>query len=203
MLPFVPVVHLARVAADTALLYDSRTPVRALMTAAVQRRCRPEELLAEYESGPRGDSYWLRRALEDVVGNAHSIAEAEAAEALRLARVPSFELNVDIVDRSGRLIARGDVVWRELRAVGEVQSRAFHFSENSWNASMARHNVLTRHSLAVAHWPPSVIRRRPDVWASGVAAWLRARASELGVPYRPGAGASPVPSEGHPPLIVS
>ncbi|SHH20227.1 hypothetical protein SAMN05443575_3418 [Jatrophihabitans endophyticus] len=202
-LPFVPVVHAARAVTDTALLYRSLTPVRALVTSAIQRRlCRPEDIVHEYETGPRGGSFFLRRALADLLTNAHSVAEAEAADALASAHVPSFELNVDIVDPTGRLVATADVLWRRLRAIGEVQSREFHFSEQDWIQTMDRHNRLTGYGVAVAHWAPTTVRSRGPAWAADVASWLRHRADELGVPYVPGAGAVPVGAAGHPPFVV-
>ena len=203
-LPFVPVVHPARAVCDTALMYRTYAPVRVLVTSTIQRKlCTPADLVTEYRSGPRGRSHWLRESLQDVLVNAHSIAEAEAADALRVAHVPSFELNVDIVDRTGRLLATADVLWRSLRAVGEIQSRAFHFDEESWNATMTRHNRLTARALAVAHWPPSAIRQGGRAWAMDVAAWLRARAAEIGASYVPGNGALLAPSNGPAPFVVS
>lgn len=200
---FAPIVLPPRAVADTALACADFDTVRALVTSSIQRRlCTPQALLRELESGPRNRSRQLRRALADILVNAHSIAEAEAADLLRAARVPTFELNVDIVDRrSGRRVGTADVLWRRLRAVGEVQSRAFHFEESSWEATMDRQNRLGRYSLAVQGWSPTTIRRGLT-WASEVAAWLQARCAELGVPYVAGDGAVVVGPDGPPPFLV-
>ena len=185
-LPSLPVCAPARAIADCALRYVTLPPVRAMTTAAIQRGlCLPEELVAELETGPRNDSGWLRLALADVLDNAHSIAEAEAAEFLRQVEVPPFELNVPILDASGRHIATADALWRELRAVLEVDSREHHFGEIQWKATMRRHNLLTAGGLALTHCPPSQIHGGGPRWAESIASWLRARAAELGVPYRP------------------
>ncbi|MDQ2796731.1 MAG: hypothetical protein M3Y06_06155, partial [Actinomycetota bacterium] len=155
-LPYVPVVHPARAIADTGLAYHDFTPVRALVTSSIQRRvCRPDELVAELVEGPRAGSRWLRRALRDVLDGARSIAEADAVDRLRAGRVPSFELNVPIVDCAGRVVAVADVLWRALRAIAEIDSREFHFTEHDWKRTLRRHNLLTRHGFAVAHHPPS------------------------------------------------
>lgn len=185
-LPSLPVCNAARAVADCALGYLTLAPVRAMTTALIQRGlCLPDELVAELEDGPRNDSAWLRLALADVLDNAHSIAEAEAAEFLKQADLPPFELNVPILDASGRHVATADALWRELRAVLEVDSREHHFGELEWKGTMRRHNLLTAGGLALMHCPPSQIRDGRSRWAEGIAAWLRVRAEELGVPYRP------------------
>lgn len=209
-LPFVPVVCAARAIADTALQYRTLPPVRALATSAIQRGlCAPAELAAELDAGPRNGSALLRLALDDVLDGAHSIAEAEAVDFLRQADVPAFELNVAIVDHTGRVLAVADVLWRALRAIAEVDSKEFHFDEPEWQATSRRHNRLTGRGFAVQHYPPSEIRDRGTYWADEVAQWLRARAVELGVPYLAGGvayGAGGVPlrpgPDGPPPYVL-
>ncbi|MGH8962573.1 MAG: hypothetical protein ACRDWT_15530 [Jatrophihabitantaceae bacterium] len=86
-----------------------------------------------------------------------------------------------MVDRFGQLLYVVDVLWRELRAVLEINSREYHLSEREWKATMDRHNELTRYGLAITHYPPSTVGKRG--WSGEVADWLRERASELGVAY--------------------
>jgi hypothetical protein len=200
-LPLAVVVHIARAVADTALLYRRLAPVRALVTSAVQaQRCRAEDLLDEADLVPRNHSAPFLEAVADLRDGARSIAEAEAIHILRRAPVPVFEANVTIVTAGGRVLAVADLLWRELRAVLEIQSRQYHFSEQEWANTMRRHNRLTPYGLALAHYRPAEIRRRASGWAHEVETWLRARARELGVPYvvprvRPA-------SELHPPPFV-
>ena len=190
----------ARAVADTALSEQSLRAVRATITSAVQRGlCSPSELLDELVNCPRGGSGFLRRALADAVAGAASVAEAEALDELRCADVPAFELNVALVRADGVLVAIADVLWRELRAVLEVDSREYHYSEREWNQTMTRHNRLTSAGMAVTHYSPSRIRAgglRDDV-----PKWLRARAAELGVGYRVGAGAL-LRVDGNPPPFI-
>jgi hypothetical protein len=200
-LPYVSVVSAARAVADTALMYRRLAPVRALVTSSVQReKCSLEELTSELESCPRNGSGMFRRAIADVLDGARSIAEAEAAEALQLASVPSFEQNVDVVDATGRLVAKTDLLWRELRAVAEIDSREFHFYEDGWENTVGRHNLLTRGGLALEHYTPRRIRSDPKAWAAEVESWLRARAQEVGQLYIPGDG--PIRHGGKPPPLV-
>jgi hypothetical protein len=179
-----PIVDVERAIADCALRYRTRAPVRAMTTAAVQKGlCTPSALIDELIAGPRNGSRWLRRALDDVADGARSIAEAEAVDLLRRVEVPAFELNVPIVDWRGVLIAKADVLWRELRAIAEIDSREFHFLESDWKGTSRRHNRLTGNGLALEHYPPSEIRDRGLDWAREVESWLRNRAGELGVTY--------------------
>lgn len=181
-LPFAPIVSTARAVADTALDYEDAARVRALVTSVIQRRvCRIEDLLAELRQGPSNGSSGLRSALADAADGARSAAEAVALGRLRRAAVPAFELNVPVVVGSGRVRFVVDVLWRELRAVLEIDSREFHLGEREWQATMRRHNELTRYGFAVVHYPPSVVGE--PGWSSEVADWLRARAVELAVPW--------------------
>ncbi|MDT4918726.1 MAG: hypothetical protein QOH89_3426 [Pseudonocardiales bacterium] len=185
-LPYAEVVHTARAIADTGLQYRRFRPVRALVTGAIQRRaCTIDDLIGELESGPRNGSGWLRRALADALDGAKSIAEAEALDVLRHSPVPEFEANVPIITSSGVLIAEADCLWRELRAVEEIDSRSYHFSEGDWDATRAKHRRLGRHGVAVSHHKPAEIRDDPARFAKEVEQWLRARAGELDIPYRP------------------
>jgi hypothetical protein len=96
--PLVRVVSVARAVVDTALLHRRARPVRALVTTAVQRElCSIEELTAQLRRAPRRNSAALRLAVADAAAGAGSVAEAKAAELLRIGGVPTFELNVPIV----------------------------------------------------------------------------------------------------------
>ena len=102
--------------------------------------------------------------------------------------MPAFEVNVSIVDVAGQLLRVVDLFWRALRAVIEIDSRAFHFCEADWQATLARHNELTRHGLALLHYPPRAVTARGSTFVREVHAWLGARAAELGVPMPAGRG---------------
>jgi hypothetical protein len=180
-LPLVPVASPARAVADAALQHHWLGAVRAMVAAAIQHeQCELDELANELSACPRHGSALLRRALAEIGEGARSTAEASAADYLRRAGVPLFELNAPIYDTSGQLVAVADVLWRELRAVLEIDSRAFHFKAADWQATMRRHNALVRLGYAVTHYPPSALG---PAWADEVEVWLRARAAELGMTY--------------------
>lgn len=184
-LPLVVRTPVARAVADAAL-QDSRTEiVRATVMRAVQRGlCSVADLEFELDAMPRNGSAGFRRAIADLVTGARSVAEIRAIRGLRRAPVPPFEVNVELRDPSGRVVAVADVLWRALRAVLEIDSREFHFTERDWKATMARHNRLTTLGLSVTHYPPSAITAG-NAWLVEVESWLRQRACLLGVPYVP------------------
>jgi hypothetical protein len=203
-LALVPVVGVARAVADTALDHRELSPVRALVTSAIQRRrCKLIDLVDELDSSPRNNSRLFRLAVSDALDGARSAAEADTAALLTRAGLPQFELNVPVVSLTGDLLFVVDVLWRGLRAALEIDSREFHFSEADWKATMRRHNELTRLGIAVTHYPPAMIRGSSGVFVSEVRQWLCARAAELGVALLPGRGPlRPPPGESPPPLIV-
>jgi hypothetical protein len=196
-----PVASVARAAVDAALECRDMSTARAVLTAAVQRELTtPNELAQEYAFSPRNGSYFLRRAVNDVLNGARSVAEADAVDALIDGQVPAFEMNVPMCDAGGRVRYVVDVLWRSLRAVLEIDSRAHHSSEADWLATMRRHNALTSAGFVVAHWAPVVIRADPTGFAADINAWLRARAREIPAPLpggrgpvRPPAGYGPAP----------
>jgi hypothetical protein len=160
-------------------------------------------LLSEYEAGPRNRSKLLRLALADAADGARSAAEATAARRLARGPVPPFELNVPIVDERGRLLYVVDLLWRELRAAVEVDSREYHFSVEDWEATLERHNQLTRYGLAITHYAPRRISRRGSTFVGDVSDWLRRRAVELRLPLSAGRGVRRPPlGEEPPPFVV-
>jgi hypothetical protein len=180
-LPCSLIVTAARALSDVATLGVGPTSMRALVTEAAQRGLvTVEELVEELSTMRRNGSRSLRLAIEDVSDGAASIAEAKAVDHLRTAAVPPFELNVPVVV-GGRIVAVLDILWRELRAVAEIDSVRHHGFGNDWDGTWERHNRLTALGLAIRHDKPA---RLGAAWAREVEGWLRARARELGVPFR-------------------
>lgn len=173
----------ARAVADTALWCDRLDQVRAMVTGCVQRGfASPDELAVELGAGPQQGSALLRRAVTDLMDGARSVAEAEALDVLRDGGLWPFEVNAPIRDSSGRVVYVADFLWPTLRAIVEIDSREFHFSEDDWKRTVRRHNDLTYLGYAVAHYPPSAVRDSGAGWAADVRRWLEHRATELGVP---------------------
>jgi len=202
-LPLTPIAGAARSLADTACLLPALPAVRALVGRAVQRRaCRVEDIAAELEAGPKAGSAQLRRALSEVGEGARSAAEASALAQLRRSRIPTFEFNVPVVDRAGRLLFVIDVLWRALRAAMEIDGRQHHSEAGDWDATIARHNLITGGRLSMTHYSPRVIDAPGGRWLGELEHWLRGRAAELGVPYQPGSSRRPARRHDPEPLVL-
>ena len=177
--PGPPHADIARAAADHALGLPRLDDVRALVAMIVRDgRCTLGELATELEAGPRRGSGHLRRAIADVSGGAASAPEARSAALLRKdRRIPPFELNVPIRLPGGRHYV-ADALWRQLRAVLEVDSAEYHLDAADWRRTMDRHLALTAAGYSVVHRPPSALRE-PARFCDDVAVWLATRAREL------------------------
>ena len=170
---------LSRAVADLALERRRLDDVRALLSEVVRRHlCTVDELADELECGPRNGSAHLRDALDEVTVGAWSAPEARAARVLRRAGVPPFEQNVRIDLPGGRFFVV-DFLWRELKAILEIDSVEHHFDAPDRDATMDRHLVLETLGYSVVHRSPAVVQKQPAAFAGGIAAWLAARATCL------------------------
>lgn len=193
-----PIAQVPRALADCALDVDRSATMAAVSRALQRHACSVDALYAEYHHGPRNRSAGLRQALLDVLDGARSVAEATAARRLAAGPIPRFELNVPVLDASGRVCYVLDQCWRELRAAVEIDSREHHFSEADWQKTLKRHNALTRAGLSVLHYAPTLVTCRGSTYVQDVADWLVGRATELGLQLPPGRGVLR-PAPDHPP----
>jgi very-short-patch-repair endonuclease len=170
---------LSRAVADLALQRSRLDDVRTLVAQSVRRGlCTLDELAAELAEGPRAGSAHLRRALAEVGSGARSAPEARAAIVLRRAGLGPFEQNarIDLPD-GGHLVA--DLLWRELRAVLEIDSVEHHLDPVDWRATMDRDLMLETLGYAVVHVSPAAIRADPAQFARRIRAWLDGRRRSL------------------------
>jgi hypothetical protein len=168
----------ARAVADHALGLRRLDDVRTVVAEVVRRQlCTITEMAANLEAGPRRGSAHFRRALAEVNGGAASAPEARAASALTTAGVPLFEQNARI-DLPGGGYYVADFLWREYRAILEIDSEEYHLNPADWRATMDRHLALTTLGYSVVHRPPSAVLQDPERFVTEIRAWLRRRAAE-------------------------
>jgi very-short-patch-repair endonuclease len=179
LLPGPPRASEARAVADLALERRRLDDVRALVAEAVRLRlCTIEELAAELRHSPQRGSAHLRQAIDEVGGGAWSAPEARAATLMRRARLPRFEQNAPIELSNGqRLVV--DFLWRELRAVLEIDSDAHHSLAGDADWTSDRHLLLATDGFSVIHRTPRYVIKRPATFVDGVGRWLAARTREL------------------------
>jgi hypothetical protein len=178
-----PLAPPARAVVDTCLDQRQLRVVRAVTAEAVTRKlCTVDELSTELAAAARRGSAPLRRAIGNVRAGARSAPECEIADLLHDAGFPPFVLNLDVFDDAGNWVACGDVVWEELRAVLEIDSREHHSDIDDWNETLIRHNRLERASYAVTHLPPTEMRQHTSRVLRELRVWLERRAADLGLP---------------------
>ena len=163
-------------------------PVSTRLRSTAWVRIRPTQRLPERAvlPGPAraplsravADLALERRRLDEVTVGAWSAPEARAARVLRCAGVPPFEQNVRIDLPGGRFFVV-DFLWRELKAILEIDSVEHHFDAPDRDATMDRHLVLETLGYSVVHRSPAVVQKQPAAFAGGIAAWLAARATGL------------------------
>ena len=173
-LPLAPV---ARAVSDYAHELRWQSDATAVVTASIQRRlCTLVELDAEFRRGAQRGSRALRIALEDAGYGAHSEPEAVAGRLLRGAGLGAFSANARI-DVEGCSFY-GDLVWRHLQAVIEVDSTEHHFSPADQTATLRRDHVLQMAGWSVLHVTPSQLRDG-DAFVTLVRRWLTVLQSRL------------------------
>ena len=165
----------------TDLAIESRflDDVRALVAESVRKRlCTSEQLADELPHCPRRGSAHLRQAIEEISAGAWSAPEARAATLLRRASVPAFEQNAPILLPDGRRFI-ADFLWRDLRAILEIDSYAHHGLPADADGTSARHLVLETLDFSVVHRSPLFIREHPERFVREIRSWLAGRAARL------------------------
>jgi hypothetical protein len=148
----------ARAVADAARQLRDPADVRAVVAAGVQQgRVTVSQLAEELALGAVRQSAGLRRALAEVAQGVRSGAEADLLTLIRRARLPVPMLNPSLFV-GDELLAIPDAWWPEAGVAAEVDSQEWHFSPDSWKATMARHARMSAQGIIVLHFPPSRIR---------------------------------------------
>ena len=147
-----------RALADSARQLRDLGDVRAVIAAGVQQgKVTIGQLAEELELGPRRQSAGLRRALAEAAQGVRSGAEADLVTLIRRARLPMPMLNPHLFVGE-EFLAIPDAWWPDAGVAAEVDSQEWHFSPDSWKATMARHARMSAQGIIVLHFPPSRIR---------------------------------------------
>ena len=157
-----------RAVADAVRPMTELNDVRAVVAEAVQRgRCSITHLAEELAAGPTCGSGLLRRALAEVAEGIRSVAEADSRDLIRWAHLPTPLYNPRLLV-GGEFLAIPDCWWPESGVAAEADSRAWHFSPDAWEQTMARHGRMSAHGIVVLHFPPRQIRSQRRVVADTI-----------------------------------
>jgi hypothetical protein len=151
----------ARAVADATRELGSFRQVRGIVADAVQQGlCKIESLQEELANGPVRGSAWLRRSLREVAGGIRSGAEGDFSDLLRRSGLPMPMFNARLY-AGQTFIAMADSWWPDAGVAGEVDSREWHLSPHDWQATLARHDRMSKHGILVMHFTPAQIRAEP------------------------------------------
>lgn len=149
-----------RAVADAVRPMTDLADVRAVVAEAVQRgRCSIQLLAGELDAGPVPGSGLFRQALAEVAEGIRSAIEGDLRDLIRWARLPTPLYNPRLLV-DGQFLAMPDCWWPESGVAGEADSRAWHFSPDDWEQTLARHARMSAHGIIVLHLTSQRIRSK-------------------------------------------
>jgi hypothetical protein len=169
-----PMAPPTRIVLDAALAATSLRDARGVVLGAVADRVTtPERLRAMLAHEPRNGTAAVRRAIHDAEVGAASPPEAECVDALRGCRLP-FLVNPEVWVGQ-QLVGVADGYFVGLGAGWEMDSRERHDQQDTFDTTLARHDVFGGHGLVLSHLTPARLRRDPALAAGSVLAVARSR----------------------------
>jgi hypothetical protein len=148
----------ARAIADAVRQLASASDVRALVAASIQRgKIAIWQLEEELAAGTAPGSARLREALAEVADGVRSVAEGDLRMLIKKARLPDPLYNPRLYVGS-QFLACPDAWWPEAGVAVEVDSKAYHLSPASWEATLARQARMVAEGILVVAVPPQRIR---------------------------------------------
>lgn len=177
----------ARAVVDAARGLQRRSDVRAVVAGAVQRgRCGIADLAAELAAGPVRGSALTRVVLGEVADGIRSPAEGDFRVLVLRSGLPVPLFNSALY-LNGGFLAVVDAWWPEVGVAAEVDSREWHLSPESWEATMDRHRRLAAAGIRTLHVSPREVRESPEKIVRQIAAALSTGSAVAGVTVRPAA----------------
>ena len=125
------------------------------------------ELKAELAHLQGRDAAIMRSVLAEVAAGIRSAPEGDLRDVIVNYGLPRPMYNPRLY-LHGTFLASPDAWWRELGVAAEVDSKAWHFSPDSWNKTLARHARMTAQGILVLHFPPGKVSAEPRLVASEI-----------------------------------
>lgn len=173
-----PCVGPARAVVDACRRTEDLGTVRELVAAVVQqRRCTSAELVEEVRLAARQRSALAREALAEITAGVRSAAEAQLRQEFQRFHVPMPLWNEPVRDSDGRTVAVADALWRDLMAVAELNSAAWHLSPAAYRRTQRRQRELLAHGYRVLPLSPADVHQDPEGTCRQVIDFLRACAT--------------------------
>ncbi len=164
----VPSTRPIRAATDFAARTDDPDLVRSVLANVVQGGwCHPHDLHAELRAARIRGRPAVRVAATELVAGVRSIAEGRARHTLAATDLPTPLWNARLHGPDGAFLASPDAYWPEEGVALEIDSAEYHYTRDTWQATLHRRLRLESRGVLVASTTPGILRERPaDVIAA-------------------------------------
>lgn len=172
-----PVAPLDRSLLDASRRVRDRRACVALFAEVVQRGAVDvQSLLVELNEGCGRGSAVPRRALLELLGGAHSVAEVDAEKLFERSGLPPSVANVDLYTESGEFIMTTDRWFDDVACACETDSYLHHASPADYEKTIKRRANAEGHGVVVTSHTPKMIAEEPErVAADVLTAYRRAQ----------------------------
>ncbi|MGW2041982.1 hypothetical protein [Streptomyces virginiae] len=158
----VPSTRPVRAATDFATRTDDPDLVRSVLANVVQGGwCHPHDLHAELRAGRIRHRPAVRTAAAELVAGVRSIAEGRARDALSATDLPAPLWNARLHGPDGSFLASPDAYWPEEGVALEIDSAEYHYSRDSWQATLRRRLRMEARGVLVVSTTPGILREEP------------------------------------------
>ncbi|MFJ7269764.1 hypothetical protein ACIQV3_24535 [Streptomyces sp. NPDC099050] len=159
----IPSTRPVRAAADFAARTDEPADrIRSILAQVVQSGwCHPQDLHAELRSARLLTRPAIRAAAAELLAGVRSVAEAQARDTLSATDLPTPLWNARLHTPDGTFLASPDAYWPDEGVALEIDSAEYHYTRDSWHATLHRRLRLESHGILVVSATPSMIRDTP------------------------------------------
>lgn len=158
-----PVAPIDRCLLDAARRIRDRRTCIALIAEVVQRGVVDVgSLLTELDDGCGRGSAVPRRALHELLGGAHSVAEVDAEKLYERSGLPPSQANVDLYTEDGVFIMNTDRWFDEVGLANEIDSYLHHASPADYEKTVKRRAGAEGHGVIVTAFTPKMIAEEPQ-----------------------------------------
>ncbi|MGW6704686.1 hypothetical protein ACWGDE_07320 [Streptomyces sp. NPDC054956] len=159
----IPSTRPVRAAADFAARCEVPDRIRSVLAQVVQSGwCHPHDLHTELREARLLRRPAIREAAAELVAGVRSIAEAQARDTLTATDLPTPLWNARLYTPDGTFLASPDAYWPDEGVALEIDSAEYHYTRDSWHATLRRRLRLESHGVLVVSATPSMIRDTPD-----------------------------------------
>ncbi|MER5931312.1 hypothetical protein [Streptomyces sp. NPDC002054] len=159
----IPSARPLRAAADFAARAEDPDLVRSVLAGVVQSGwCHPADLHAELRTARLLNRPAARAAAAELLAGTRSLAEAQARETLAATDLPAPLWNARLYTPDGTFLASPDAYWPDQGVALEIDSAEYHYTRDSWHATLHRRLRLEAHGILVVSTTPSILRNTPQ-----------------------------------------